>query len=253
MAMAGFDWSQYQQDDPSRSLPYDPGTTQGPEIPAAPTMTQAPTAPTPQSAPISGGQVTMQQFNQEWLNSPYPGTVDGLKQFMAAHPEYAAAGITLGGSKGDKVYGPGGAYWGDAVIAAGLGGQGKSQLSGDSGGGGNSAMGSLGYSFGSSMAPWTQQFSAPTAEQAIHSPGVQFGLEEANRMMQNSAAARGTLLNARRVQAIGASNVGNALQAYGDIYGRSMGEYLLNRENFYNNQDRPFNKNLSLASLGKPS
>ncbi len=212
-------------------------------------------AGTPQ-APQAGGQVSMQAFNQAWLSSPYPGTVDGLKQFMAAHPEYAQAGITLGGSKGDKVYGPGGAYWGDAVIAAGLGGQGKSGLSGDTGGGGqaggNNTLAGMGYGFGASMSPWTKQFSAPTAQQAIDSPGVKFGLEEANRMMQIGPAAKGTLFNGRVQQAIGASNVGNALQAYGDIYGRAMGEYGLERQNFYDSQDRPFDKSYRLAELGRP-
>jgi len=225
---------------------------------AAPTGTPTPATPPAQTpapaTPTAGSQITMQQFNDAWLSSPYPGTVDGLKQFYAAHPEYAQAGITLGGSKGDKVYGPGGAYWGDAVIGAGAGGQGKSGLSGDTGGGGGgSTLGSLGYSFGSSMAAWTKEFQAPTAQDALNSPGFQFALGEGLKGIQNSAAARGTLLSGGTLKGLENYAIGTSLQNYGDVYNRSMGEYLLGRDNFYQNQDRPFNKNLSLASLGKPT
>lgn len=190
------------------------------------------------------GQVTMQQFNDAWLNSPYPGTVDGLKQFMAAHPEYAQAGITLGGSKGDKVYGPGGAYWGDAVVSAGLGGRGKSGLSGDTGG----SIGGVGT--GSLVSP-IGQFTPPTAEDALNSPGVQFALQEANRIGQNNAAARGTLLNGRFQQALGASNIQNALGAYGDVYNRAANTYGINFNTQTRNQDAPYQKFLSLADLGQ--
>jgi hypothetical protein len=206
------------------------------------------------SVPAPSGGVSMADFSRAWEASPFPGTVEGLKQFLASNPAYAQAGITLGGSKGDKVYGPGGVFWGDAVQSAGLGGLGKNRLTGDTGGGtGGGGLASLGLGFGSSMAPWTEQFNAPTAEQAMQTPGFQFAMGEANRQMQNSAAAKGTLLNGRVQQAIGAANVGAGLGAYGDIYNRAQSEYGLRRDNFWQNQDRPFNKNLSLAQLGKPT
>lgn len=43
----------------------------------------------------------------------------------------------------------------------------------------------------------------PTAAQATNMPGIQFGLDEALRGMQTSAAAKGTLLNGRTNQAMG--------------------------------------------------
>lgn len=200
--------------------------------------------PAPPSAPgASGGSVTMQQFNQAWQSSPYPGTVDGLKQFYAAHPEYAAAGIILGGSKGDKVYGPGNQYWGDAVIGAGTpgGGTGKSGLNGDPGGGaGGNTLGSLGY--GSAMAP----FVPPTAEDALNDPGVKFGMAEANRLRMIGPAAHGTILNGRVLAGLDAANIGQGLQAYGQVYDRSF-------QTQTRNQDAPFDKNYRLATLGKPS
>jgi hypothetical protein len=207
-----------------------------------------PSTQMPSKGGATGGGVTMQQFNQAWLSSPYPGTVDGLKQFMAAHPEYASAGITLGGSKGDKVYGPGGSYWGDAVISAGAGGLGKSGLSGDTGGGGGGTLGSIGA--GSFVSP-IGQFAPPTAEDALNSPGLQFALSEANRMGQNSAAAHGTLLNGRFQQALGASNVQNALQGYGGVYDRALQTFGTNFGVQTRNQDAPYQKFLSLAQLGQ--
>lgn len=220
---------------------------------AAQPQAQAP-APTqtPAASAVPAGQVTMQQFNDAWLASPYPGTVEGLKQFYASDPKYAAAGITLGGSKGDKVYGPGGAYWGDAVIAAGEGGKGKSGLSGP-GPGGGSTLGSLGYAFGSSMAPWTEQFQKPDPQQILNDPYYQFQLGEGMRALQNSAAAKGTLLTGGTIK--GAEQFGQGLaSSFGDkAYDRGLGEYLLRRENFYQGQDRPFDKNIRLADLGKPT
>lgn len=194
----------------------------------------------------SGGAGDPDAFGRAWMASG-GRTVADLQKFVAEHPEF---GATLFGSKGDKVkFGNGQEF--DAVYAAGSGGLGGTWNA--TGGGPGGSLASLGYARGDWAAPWTQDFNAPTADQARNTPGVQFGIEEANRMMQNSAAARGTLLNGRVQQAIGASNVGNAMQAYGDVYDRGLGEYLLRKQNFQDNQDRPFGKVMSLAQLGKPS
>lgn len=254
--MTGFDWNNYQTAPFDRQLTSAmPAGPQGAPVTTTPGTvpnsgvsgmgTGGVPTPTPQQAPTAGGQVTMQSFSDAWNDpsNPYPGTVAGLQAFMAAHPEYAAAGITLGGSKGDKVYGPGGAYWGDAVIGAGAGGQGKSRLSGETGGGQNgSTLGSLGYSFGSSMTPYT----SPTAEQAINSPGLQFALKDTWRRNENGAAAKGTLLNGRFQEALDSSNIGNALQGFDQLDARMY-------RNHVRNQDAPFDKNYRLAELGRPS
>lgn len=233
---------------PTGSQPGNTGVNGGnlPPVAGAPTSVQ----PAPGAAPA--GPITLEQFNQAWMSSPFPGTPAGLKQFYESNPAYAAAGITLGGSKGDKVYGPGGTYWGDYIQSAGLGGIGKLAGGGPASGGGGT-LGSLGYNFGASVAPWTENWRSPTAEEAMNAPGVRFGLEEANRMMQNSAAAKGTLLNGRVQQAIGASNVGNALQRYGDVRNWALGDYQQRQGDFYSNQDRPFQKFNTLATLGRPT
>lgn len=208
---------------------------------------------TPQPGPTTptGGQVTMQQFNDAWLASPYPGTVDGLKQFYASNPAYAAAGITLGGSKGDKVYGPGGSYWGDAVISAGTGGAGKSGLSGDTGGGG--AGGGMMGAMGPWMQPYDKQYALPTAAALQSMPGFQVGMDAFNRASQNSAAARGTLLNGRTNEAMNQAAGNYALQNYGMLASMGKGAFDTNYQIFRNNQNDPFDKAYRTAGLGKPS
>ncbi len=199
----------------------------------------------------SGGQGDPEGFRAAWFASGGK-TTDDLKAFVAAHPEY---GATISGSKGSKLTFPGGQAF-QAVRSAGLGGgigpawddiSGGGAAQGANGAPGGSA--SVGY--GSLLAPWTQNFSAPTAEQALGSPGLQFALDEANRIGQNSAAAHGTLLNGRVQQALQGSNVSNALQGYGDVYNRALGEYGIQRQNFYDNQDRPYSKLSGLAGLGE--
>lgn len=194
---------------------------------------------------LSGGDTSMSGFNQAWLSSPYPGTVEGLKQFVAANPQY---GVTLGGSKGDKVYGPGGAYWGDAVIGAGAGGLGKSALSGDTGGGA-SAGGPMG-SFGAFLTPFDKQYNLPTLEELKAMPGYQASIDASNEATQRSAAAKGTLLTGGTQRAL-QQNAGNvAQQAYGQLAGLGMNAFGINRDTFYHNQDAPFSKLMSGAQLG---
>ena len=207
-----------------------------------------------QAHPAAGGasgKGDPEGFRAAWFASGGK-TVDDLKAFVAAHPEF---GATITGSKGSKLTFPGGQAF-QAVRSAGLGGgigPAWDDISG-SGGAGEPGLGGSGAAggpaFGSFLTPWTQQFAAPTAEQALQSPGLQFALEENNRINQNNAAARGTLLTGRTAQALNMSNIQGALQGYGDVYNRALGEYGLQRENFYNNQDRPFTKLSSMAGLG---
>ncbi len=171
-------------------------------------------------------------FQAAWFASGGK-TTDDLKAFVAAHPEF---GATITGSKGSKLTFPGGQAF-QAVRSAGMGGgigPAWDDLSSGGGAGGQQA----GY--------MTTPFTAPTAQEAIDSPGLQFALGENNRMLQNSAAAKGTLLNGRFQQALAASNIGNALQGYQGVYDRAY-------QTQTRNQDSPFNKNLALASLGQKS
>lgn len=82
------------------------------------------------SSSSGGGGGNPDAFGQAWVASG-GRTVQDLKNFVAAHPEY---GATLGGSKGDKVTIGGRTF--DAVIGAGAGGQGASWNDITAGGGG---------------------------------------------------------------------------------------------------------------------
>lgn len=230
--------------------------TGGTPLPTMPTNGQLPQfdqqlyGDTPGPAPTAGGGGDPEAFRAAWFASPYPKTTDGLKQFVAANPQF---GAQITGSKGSKILIGGQAF--QAVRSAGLnGGIGPAwdPLGAEGGGGTESNLGSLGYSRLSSMAPWTEQFQAPDPSQIANDPYYQFQLGEGMKSIQGSAAAKGTLLSGGTLKGLEQYGQGLA-SSFGDkAYDRGMNEYLLRRDNFYGNQDRPFNKNLSLAQLGRP-
>lgn len=137
------------------------------------------------------------------------------------------------------VSGPGGASLGGAATSANNPWGAMGQM-----------MGSLGYNVAGSFAPWTQTWSAPTAEQALNSPGVQFALQNSMRTMENSAAAQGVLGNARAQEAI-ANNLGQQLLGnYNQIFNQALTGYQQNQADFFANQDRPWAKGMQVANMG---
>src|SRR5882672_6988430 len=170
----------------------------------------APSTPSP-SSPLGGGgginpggaaTPLSGQDPQAFFNQLFPG--DTLTPDMLTQNEQAlkAQGIELvrnaAGVPG-KIKLPNGQVI-DVIQGAGSGMNKKQWLTGDAWGGAASPYGSLGFG------DFTKPFTAPTAQDALNSPGLQFGLDEANRMMQNSAAAKGTLLNGRVVEAENKAN-----------------------------------------------
>jgi hypothetical protein len=236
-----FAWDQYEQA-PAVAAP----TTATPNSGVSGTGTPQ-TPGTPTGTPQVAGGGGKDAFGQAWLASG-GRTVDDLKAFVAAHPEY---GVKLGGSKGDKVYGPDGAYWADAVISSGIGGGQGGAWNTDTGGGGGQSGNPYGFGGFGSFVTQHPEFTPPTEQDALNSPGLQFALSEANRMGQNSAAARGTLLNGRFQQALAGSNIQNALQGYGDVFGRALQTFGTNDQIKTGNQTRPFGMYYDLATLGQ--
>ncbi len=206
--------------------------------------TGTPVSTTGTPAPTGGGGGDQEAaFGAAWKASGGK-TVADLQAFVQAHPEY---GATLFGSKGDKIrFASGNEY--DGVLSAGAGGLGPTFDRIGGGAGNTGSLGSLGSGY---MVSPIGQFTQPTADDALNSPGLQFALSEANRMMQNGAAAQGTLLNGRRQEAIGKSNVQNALAGYGDVYNRAANTFGINFGVQTRNQDAPFNKYATLADLGQ--
>jgi hypothetical protein len=108
------------------------------------------------------------------------------------------------------------------------------------------------YGFGSAIAPFTGQFNAPSAQDALNTPGLQYALGRAQQAIERSAAAKGTLLTGGTLRDLSENQIGMALQGYGDAYNRSRSEFDLGRSIFESNQDRPFDKLYRLGELGRP-
>lgn len=92
-----------------------------------------------------------------------------------------------------------------------------------------------------SLQPWTEQFNAPTAEQAINSPGFQFRLGEGLKALERSAAAKGTLLTGGTMKGLSDYSQNSASQEYGNVYNRAYNEYDSRRSNFLTNEANRYN------------
>jgi hypothetical protein len=106
---------------------------------------------------------------------------------------------------------------------------------------------------GSLLAPFSQQFQAPTLQQAEQYPGYQFQLQQGQRAIQNSAAAKGGLVSGGTAEALNNYSQGAAQSDYQNVYNQAMQEYL-NSYNIYNqNQANQYNRLASIAGLGQTS
>lgn len=99
-------------------------------------------------------------------------------------------------------------------------------------------------------AGWTDEFKAPTADEAMNSPGIQAALRLGQQAIERSAASKGTLLTGGTLKDL--TSFGNDVgsQAYSDVYSRAKGEFSDARDTFFANQRNLFDRNFSLADLG---
>lgn len=127
--------------------------------------------------------------------------------------------------------------------------------------------------------PFTDQFAAPTIDEARNFPGYQFALKEGLQGIERGAASKGTLLTGGTLKDetafatgladqtyqtlygnkrgefadkfnIHASNANNAQSAYGSSYDRAMSEYLNAFNIFDKNQGNLFNRLSSVSGQG---
>jgi hypothetical protein len=116
-----------------------------------------PSGGTAQGTPAAGGGGAPFQFNQQNVSAilnQYPHTPAGLQQAFAQHPELAASGSSIGGSKGSKIVDPSTGKLVQVVQSAGLGGTAWTWDTGEGGAGAAGAaamgpvagMGDLGFS-----------------------------------------------------------------------------------------------------------
>jgi uncharacterized protein YbcI len=182
----------------------------------------------------------MNAFRDLWLASG-GRTVTDLQNFVKAHPEF---GVTLGGTKGDKVYGPGGVFWADAVLSAGVnGGQGAAWQTGT----GSSGSGSSGAAAGTPTpvdpsflgeypggpftgVPGTDQEKLPdyvpfkgiTAADVTADPSYAFRRDDALGALENTASGRGLLHSGGTLYDLLGTASQFASTEFGNVYDRAF-------------------------------
>lgn len=223
-ATGGDDW--FQQN----AAPVAPGAT----APAAPGATGG-----------LQGDAAFEGFGQGWTASGGQTVADLQAYVQKWNAENPGAQVTLGGSKGDKVYGPGGEFWNDAVISAGLGGKGASWGPKGGGGGGVNLGG-----FGSLAQGWDKDFKAPSIEEMRNMPGYQFALNEGIGAMDKMAAAKGTGLSGGMKKDVLNYAIGLADQTGQQKYQNALGEYKTAYDIFRNNGNDLFDRYDRLAARG---
>ena len=94
-------------------------------------------------------------------------------------------------------------------------------------------------------------FVAPTAEQGMQSPGTQEALQLGNQSLQQSAAARGSLLTGGTAQALDAFGQQLGSQNYQNAYNNALGTYGTNYNSYEQNQANQFNRLAAIAGVGQ--
>lgn len=105
--------------------------------------------------------------------------------------------------------------------------------------------------FGSLAQGWQGQFVAPTGATEVNDPGYQFRLQQGVNALQNSAAARGTLLSGGTAAGINAYGQDYASNEYANVYGRALGQYQQQYQQFMQNQQNEYNRLAGLAQGGQ--
>jgi type II secretory pathway pseudopilin PulG len=85
-------------------------------------------------------------------------------------------------------------------------------------------------------------FKAPTQAEAAAEPGIRMMQDETARAVQNSAAARGSLLSGNTMTELQNRSAGIASQAYGDVYNRAQNAYATNAQTAWNAYQSRYNK-----------
>jgi hypothetical protein len=101
------------------------------------------------------------------------------------------------------------------------------------------------------LTPWTEQFQAPTLEQAQNEPGYKFAEQQGEEALQNSAGARGSLLSGNTLEALNQYAQNSATTNYSNVYNRALQQYQQRYGIFENNQTNTFNRLAALSGIGQ--
>ncbi len=205
------------------------------------------------SAPAYGGATSqIPQGNPQQIYQQIMGGANDQASLLAHQAELEAAGFHLSPPNASgaisKIQTPDGQWV--RVIGEGEGHpvwipQGSAGTIG-------SLAGQPGMADGSLLTPWTEQFQPPSPGQIAQDPSYQFQMGQGLQGVQRSAAARGTLLTGGTLKALDQFGQGLASTFNDKYYNRAQQEYGLRKQNFQENQDRPYTKLSGLATLGKP-
>lgn len=119
------------------------------------------------------------------------------------------------------------------------------------GGDGSSAQPFDPLNYGSFTQGYDPQFASPTNVTEQNDPGYQFRLEQGQKAIERSAAARGGLLTGGTLKDL--TNYGQDLASneYGNVYARTLQNYQTNRENFLTNQQNLYNRLMGVSGAGQ--
>lgn len=101
------------------------------------------------------------------------------------------------------------------------------------------------------LTPWTQQFQAPTIEDAEQMPGYKFALQQGEQALQNSAAARGGLLSSGTAKNLNNYAQNAAQTDYQNVYNNSQQQYQEAYNAFQQNQQNTYGRLSGLAGIGQ--
>ncbi len=100
---------------------------------------------------------------------------------------------------------------------------------------------------------WTQQFQAPTLEQAEAYPGYQFQLQQGENAILNNASALGITGSSDTAAALNNYAQNQAQSDYSNIYNQALQQYDQNYNIFSNNQANQWNRLAATAGIGQSS
>jgi hypothetical protein len=101
------------------------------------------------------------------------------------------------------------------------------------------------------LTPWTEQFQAPTLQEAEQYPGYQFQEQQGARAIEQNAAATGTLASPQTTAALEQYNQGLAQGDYSNVYNQAMQQYQQAYNIFQQNQANQYNRLSNLAGGGQ--
>lgn len=235
--MAGF-WDQFQLHSDG-GAPYEAGGITGqPSVDPSQLQIQPGGATTMPMTPAQTTPAPTTDWNQQTFSQQF-GTPGTPQELAALEPRLNQAGIKVlrnAAGVAGKIQLPDGSIV-DVINSAGAGGTGFQWLTG---GGSGSAIGGPGS--GSFVAP----FVPPSYEDALKDPGTLIALQRGQQAIQNSAAARGTLLSGGTLKALNDYAMGTAQQGYQSVFDRAYQTHV-------RNEDAPFDKFYKLSDLGQRS